>query len=97
MRVHQVLDSSLIFGLAFSHRVFSPYHYHCLLRFQLLRGPDEKRIRRSLTLGRIVSFHMLWANIEAAESTEESAEDITAAETAPRPEEGRRSEGDRAL
>lgn len=47
-----------------------------------------------LTLGRIVSFHMLWANMEAAESTEESAEDITAAETAPRPEKGRGSMGE---
>lgn len=37
------------------------------------------------TWGRMVSFQMLWANIEAAERTDESAEDITAADTAPRP------------
>lgn len=37
------------------------------------------------TSGRMVSFQMLCANIDAAESTEESADDITAAETAPRP------------
>ena len=32
-----------------------------------------------------ISLYTFLANIEEAESTEESAEDITAAETAPRP------------
>ena len=39
----------------------------------------------TLTFCLKISLYTFLANIEEAESTEESAEDITAAETAPRP------------
>lgn len=43
-------------------------------------------INEKPTFGRIANFHILCANMDAAESTDESADDITAAETAPSPE-----------
>ena len=44
-----------------------------------------KCISFTLTFCLKISLYTFLANIEEAESTEESAEDITAAETAPRP------------
>ena len=43
------------------------------------------RSESELTLCLKISLYTFLANIEEAERTEESAEDITAAETAPRP------------
>ena len=40
---------------------------------------------QQLTCGRMVNFQMLCANMDAADSTDESAEDITAADIAPSP------------
>ena len=39
----------------------------------------------TLTLGLKISFQTFLANIDDADKTEESADDMTAAETAPRP------------
>ena len=43
------------------------------------------KVSNTLTLGLKISFQTFLANIDDADKTEESADDITAAETAPRP------------
>ena len=43
------------------------------------------RVSYTLTLGLKISFQTFLANIDDADNTEESADDMTAAETAPRP------------